>query len=1202
MMFGTASFTWEASGSISYTVSPARTVPAFVPNVADISILVVLFVLMAVLACLSGIAAAVPALFLSVPRWLRRRQRSIREAHKKGSCNNSQVPSAGENKSPLPFPCYTPFQQNRSFYAVACDLIHPVCPSDAGEPKAASLAWPASATGAALDAAILALMLAAGVSYVAALVLEMGMTAQTSYPIYDDITTSTARYFMPSKTEADPDPVVDAEVTAADATDDDPKRWSLPDDETGIDDMSEMVASMAYASSIISLSTSLHGIALLLAVIRMLYSFTFQPRFGIITKTLVRCAPGLIDLMVLTSLVLVLLASLAHLVLGDLYDELSTMKQSVYFVFFFLLTGDLGDMKAAVAPFYEGLERNTVSVVVSYIVYSALPLLVGYVLLSFILAVIFESYYAIKTKSGAMPSMFDEVGKIVSGRKRLRLVRNGLSAAGMQGQEPEDFCPVVGPTRVDKVKPKPSAVIRGVNDKRMIARLSVAIEILAERGIPSKDEESRAGLSSYGRLLDLVARNEALLSDVSEMVAETERMNEVMRSAMSNPTCMVNATLHRNSVEMVSSGLLFDPADAWMAPVDEVDEEEEHEEEESDAGGAEHDELEREARQRVATELKCFKNKIAATHASSRDLFDELFDISSAARPISRQRPSSSRQSVDELLHISPRGLLGARPSEDIHGPWRQSGRLPAQRSSMRRFSEDIRQIRVQERPSTVSSGRVMSSRRRISEDTTRRPAAPQDAPSSAVVVSDRGARLSPVQAKALPVSSSQRSSMRRFSEDIWQQTSTVQERPPSTVSARRDGRSSHRRFSEDTSRSRPASQDAPPSAAVSDRGTRMAPASSRRSLRRFSEDTRPNEPSAVLSMGEDTRLITLLSRSSVSAVAPHRSERRFSEDVRRSAYQASLPASAHRSLRRFSEDIARGPSSLPSAANVSSRPSGAPPATARAPNRSSFGSFMRLPSSMAASAAGAGSSGRRRHRGDSKSLTGVDEAHHQPPVPPLFTSAPGLAAASLSGVKRPGTAQAMIDAARVRREAAIQAAHKIRPPSPAQQHRPHRASESSVIPVSRQGKSGTRRASTARTADNDEPLDAVSSPADGPSSAMTWGSWGLNQEMKVEEVEEASSSTSVVAHPHQTSSSPPVGTKSKEVMQRSSFYSGSRLGMSSSSSSSPIGGSPRGGDGEQGGNQPISLRGEKSGRSSARSNTETPEETLPGMPFSPIK
>ena len=227
-------------------------------------------------------------------------------------------------------------------------------------------------------------MLAAGVSYAVALVLEMGMTAQTSYPIYDDITTSAARYFMPSKAEAaDPDAVVDVEVTAADAADDDPERWRLPDDETGIDDMSEMVASMAYVSSIVSLSTSLHGIALLLAVIRMLYSFTFQPRFGIITKTLVRSAPGLIDLMVLTSLVLVLLASLAHLVLGDLYEELSTMRRSVYFLFFFLLTGDLGDMKAAVAPFYEGLERNTASVVVSYIVYSLLPLLVGYVLLSF---------------------------------------------------------------------------------------------------------------------------------------------------------------------------------------------------------------------------------------------------------------------------------------------------------------------------------------------------------------------------------------------------------------------------------------------------------------------------------------------------------------------------------------------------------------------------------------------------------------------------------------------------------------------------------------------------------------------------------------------------------------------------------------------------------------------------------------------------
>ena len=172
-----------------------------------------------------------------------------------------------------------------------------------------------SAAGAALDTSILALMLAAGVSYTVALVLEMGMPAASSYPIYDDIATSAARFFMPNKMEADQDALAAGAlevVSAVKATDYNPKRWSLADDESGFDDMGQMTASVAHVSSLVTLSMSVHGIVLLLAVFRMLYSLSFQPRFGIIAKTLVRAAPGLVGVMLLTSLVLVLLASLGH--------------------------------------------------------------------------------------------------------------------------------------------------------------------------------------------------------------------------------------------------------------------------------------------------------------------------------------------------------------------------------------------------------------------------------------------------------------------------------------------------------------------------------------------------------------------------------------------------------------------------------------------------------------------------------------------------------------------------------------------------------------------------------------------------------------------------------------------------------------------------------------------------------------------------
>ena len=77
MMFGTATFSWTAAGSISYNVSPARTVPAFLPNAIDISMIVVLFGIAGVLSYISGIASAFPELALRTYRWLKRRIRHL---------------------------------------------------------------------------------------------------------------------------------------------------------------------------------------------------------------------------------------------------------------------------------------------------------------------------------------------------------------------------------------------------------------------------------------------------------------------------------------------------------------------------------------------------------------------------------------------------------------------------------------------------------------------------------------------------------------------------------------------------------------------------------------------------------------------------------------------------------------------------------------------------------------------------------------------------------------------------------------------------------------------------------------------------------------------------------------------------------------------------------------------------------------------
>ena len=491
----------------------------------------------------------------------------------------------------------------------------------------AGISWPASTTGFYFDGTILCLMLAGWLTYTVALALEMGMTAATSYRIYDDVTTSAARFFLPSKMDAEPDDVVVEDLGIDSAGND--ERWRLPDDDSGFNEFSEMTASMAHVSSVVTLSFSLHGIALLLAVLRLLYSFTFQPRFGIITDALLLSAPGLCHLLVVTSVVLILLISLAHLVMGDLWWELSTMSGSLHFAYIFLLTGggELGDMKTAVAPFYHGLERNTVSLVVGYIAYAALPLFVGFILMQFMMAVIFINYYEIKHYANEPPSMFVEAGEIVRGRKRLRLL--GFEAVGMARQaqtSPLDAPPTAGSNcgkgrdargrRMPKKAKKP----RMLRDKLMLANLAQAIEVLTLQGIPSVLKKKRLRLTSYARLLEFVAQNEILLSDVTMMVEEVDNMVEVLETAIHNPRTLVTAALKR----MAAISKPWIPR--MMTRFDVLPPDEQRE---------------RDRREAIAEELARYRQRMIfkLSTASPHDLFDELCDISSGEGAVTVHRP-----------------------------------------------------------------------------------------------------------------------------------------------------------------------------------------------------------------------------------------------------------------------------------------------------------------------------------------------------------------------------------------------------------------------------------------------------------------------------------------------------------------------------------------------------------------------------------
>ena len=311
---------------------------------------------------------------------------------------------------------------------------------------------------------------------------------------------------------------------------------------------------------------------------------------------------------------------------------------------------------AAVAPFYEGLERNTVPVVIGYIAYASLPLLVGYGLLPFILVVIFQSYDEIKRSSDEPPSMFDEVGNIVSERKRLRVLRRGFAAAaGIHQGHAHSTAPS------PPMKKATASATKTAKEKRMMARLSKAVEVMViMHGKPGGEgvEKRTRVTTPHGRLVDLIAQNEAfvaqslaLQSHVSAiMVAEVEFLNSMVPNPPQSPAKQVHRALRHTREKLIVLG------DVEVPPPVAADEED------VAADEAEHD-----ARERMSVELiQNLRHKILYTQSasSSRDLFDELCGISSAAQAISRRR---QQRKEDDAVSIPVPGGVILMPELSLH-------------------------------------------------------------------------------------------------------------------------------------------------------------------------------------------------------------------------------------------------------------------------------------------------------------------------------------------------------------------------------------------------------------------------------------------------------------------------------------------------------------------------------------------------------
>jgi hypothetical protein len=112
-------------------------------------------------------------------------------------------------------------------------------------------------------------------------------------------------------------------------------RWILPDNDTGLEAYGGALESIGSVSAVLTMATAAHGVALLLSIIRLLHAWSFQPRVGVITVTLRTVVPDVAHLLLLALVLVVLLGSAAHLIVGDVYGQLSTPWVSAEFLYGF---------------------------------------------------------------------------------------------------------------------------------------------------------------------------------------------------------------------------------------------------------------------------------------------------------------------------------------------------------------------------------------------------------------------------------------------------------------------------------------------------------------------------------------------------------------------------------------------------------------------------------------------------------------------------------------------------------------------------------------------------------------------------------------------------------------------------------------------------------------------------------------------------
>lgn len=138
----------------------------------------------------------------------------------------------------------------------------------------------------------------------------------------------------------------------------------------------------------LSLYYAMNGLSILLLIARMLKRMDFQPRLGVVTRSIALAGSDLVHFSIVASLVFVGYAMMTHLIFGSFIEAFSTFANSVNTCFEILL----GDVSIA----SQLKELSGLQAAAGTLFFWSFEILVFLILLNFLLAIIVDAFSAVK--------------------------------------------------------------------------------------------------------------------------------------------------------------------------------------------------------------------------------------------------------------------------------------------------------------------------------------------------------------------------------------------------------------------------------------------------------------------------------------------------------------------------------------------------------------------------------------------------------------------------------------------------------------------------------------------------------------------------------------------------------------------------------------------------------------------------------------